>query len=371
MPTTRSSYLCTLALGLSLSAGLAACGLDEPEVGTSSAAAGGGGTDGCKPWGCGDNSPTLGLQTNFYELSKWGKARPNPDGLFIAGFSKAGVSYQIDVVGTNLVGRDPAGAIAIDHAALTGAVLEVRSIHDEAVWYDLEVKQVSATGAWYWQGPQTPVETLRIEYGGHGQARENPLCDTPSTTTIGQQGLPLMNIVDVVVFGSERYDATTKQVVATGPATSGWINFGCAGGVLAKLLLNRHVPVAHTVGFETTRPARQAMLKMFSADYCGTGWSFTHTGEPLAWRDAAGWVPSFPLAIANHESWWDSDGALCLDTPRLETTTTPYDGGLAGDLAADLAQACGGTAPPPCSTLSAWPNAFGAALFISANPVGS
>ena len=319
----------------------------------------------CKPWGCGDNSPVLDNH-GFHELHRRGRAMPNPDGLFINVFRKGGSKYQIDLVGTNLVGRDAGGAVTLQNAALVGAIIEVRSVRDPSFWYDLEIKQVTVGGAAYWQGPATPLESYRIEYGGHGMGRETPLCDNPLTSTVGQQGF-MASIYDVVLFSGDRYDAKQKQVVATGADASGWINFGCAGGSLAKLLLNRHAPVAHVPGFETTPERRQAMLKMFAADYCGDGTPFTHAGEPLAWRDAAAWVPAFPLATATHEAWWTERGATCLEIPRLDATTEPY----LGDLEADIVRACGGALPPACSSLPEWPAQFGDALFISANPAGS
>lgn len=363
MPRRPVPVPLVLVGGLALTAALPGCAFDDAEVAEATAALAGG----CKPWGCGDNSPVLDNH-GFHELHHAGLARPNPDGLYLHAFRKGGVPYQIDLVGPRLVGRNADGAIVLEKAALAGAILEVRSVRDPALWYDLEIKQVSTAGATYWQGPATSLETYRIEYGGHGQARRTPLCDNPVLDTVGQQqGVP-MNVHDVALFGSERYDAAGKRVSARGVAADGWINFGCAGGALAKLLLNRHVPVAHAPGLETTWQARQAMLKMFAADYCGTGASFTRAGEPLAWRDAAGWVPVFPLAVASHEAWWTEHGALCVEVPRLDVSDETYGPGL---LEEDVAKACGGEPLPLCSTLPFWPTQLGDARFISANPTGS
>lgn len=319
----------------------------------------------CKPWGCGDNSPVLDNR-GFHELHKSGKARPNPDGLYINVFRQGAATYQIDLVGTDLVGKNAAGVVTLQGPALTGAIIEVRSVYDPSFWYDLEIKEVTAGGAAYWQGPATSLETYRIEYGGHGMGRETPLCDNPVTSTVGQQGL-MTNIYDVVLFSGDRYDAKRKTIVASGVGAAGWINFGCAGGSIAKLLLNRHNPVAHVPGYVTTPERRQAMLKMFAADYCGTGESFTHAGEPLAWRDASGWVAGFPMTTSTHEAWWTANGVTCLEVPRLDTTLEPYP----GDLEADVVRACGGALPPPCSSMPEWPAQFGSARFISANPTGS
>ena len=355
MPTRSTRSLVTTCAALAAGALTVAC-VEDPDLGSTAAEVGS-----CKPWGCGDNSPVIDNH-GFHELNQ--KGQVNTEGLYIHAFTKAGQAYQIDLVGTELVARDGLGAIALSHAALEGAIIHLRSDRDPAVTYQLSIDEVNPGGASYWQGPATPLETYRIRYGVNGAATRRELCDNPSLQSFGLQGTP-MNVYDVVLFGSERYDARTKTISATGGAAAGWINVGCAGGALAKLLLDRHVPVAHAPGYVTTQPARQAMLKMFAADYCGTGQSFTHTGEPLTWRDAAGWVPAFPAAVTNHEAWWDEHGALCLEVPRLDVTTTPYP----GNLQADLARAC---APlPPCSSMRFWPAQLGGARFISANPAGS
>jgi hypothetical protein len=72
----------------------------------------------------------------------------------------------------------------------------------------------------------------------------------------------------------------------------------------------------HPHGNRQASPAeRQATLRMVTADYCGTGHSFTVNGTPVAWRDAAGLVE--PIGKENViEALWDADGAICLTKPR-------------------------------------------------------
>jgi hypothetical protein len=76
---------------------------------------------------------------------------------------------------------------------------------------------------------------------------------------------------------------------------------------------------------------RQAMLKMFAADYCGNGHAFTVDGQPLVYGDASAWYPLTPTTdridpptgyIGTIESLWDEHGALCIDTPRLVDSAT-------------------------------------------------
>jgi hypothetical protein len=102
-------------------------------------------------------------------------------------------------------------------------------------------------------------------------------------------------------------------VIATGAASRGWINIACAGTALAKLFLVRHTEASQEV--RTTRAERQAMLKMFTADVCGDGTSFTVHGQPLFWADVKG-ITRFPDAPASIEAVWSAKGAVCLERPR-------------------------------------------------------
>ena len=68
--------------------------------------------------------------------------------------------------------------------------------------------------------------------------------------------------------------------------------------------------------------ARQATLKMITADYCGGGQSYTANGTPVVWRNRAGTVDSTDLHTPDAvEAVWTAGGALCLDTPRIADVT--------------------------------------------------
>src|SRR6185295_18525269 len=95
----------------------------------------------------------------------------------------------------------------------------------------------------------------------------------------------------------------------------------------------------------TTAAQRQAMLKMFTADVCGDGTSFTVQGQPLVWADANG-VTSFVKPPGSLEAIWNEGGALCLDTPRRP------------ELAPAIATRCGARLPR-CGALSAAARAGG------------
>jgi hypothetical protein len=62
-----------------------------------------------------------------------------------------------------------------------------------------------------------------------------------------------------------------------------------------------------------------AMLKMLTADYCGTGRSYTVDGQPLKYGDSNHWCsqpPIIPSAVCSIEALWAEKGAVCVDTPR-------------------------------------------------------
>lgn len=80
------------------------------------------------------------------------------------------------------------------------------------------------------------------------------------------------------------------------------------------------------------------MFKMFTADVCGDGTSFTVHGQPLLWADAKG-ITKFASAPASIEAIWNDTGAVCLDTPRVPK--------LASSIAARCRRAsCGGATTP-------------------------
>ena len=56
---------------------------------------------------------------------------------------------------------------------------------------------------------------------------------------------------------------------------------------------------------------------MITADYCGTGQSYTQNGTALNWENAAGTVVS-DATLGAVEAVWSASGALCLDETRLD-----------------------------------------------------
>ncbi|HEY0135541.1 MAG TPA: ADYC domain-containing protein [Nannocystis sp.] len=121
--------------------------------------------------------------------------------------------------------------------------------------------------------------------------------------------------VVTLVLG-ETYDPELKLVNAD---QAGWFTLACGGEAVAKMKLLNYGPSADFDGSgePATVDQRQATLKMITADYCGTGTSYTVQGLAVVWADEAGTVgPTSPPAGASVEAIWTADGAVCLDTPR-------------------------------------------------------
>ena len=299
---------------------VAAC-VDGPDIGTDVAALFN--DDGCPKSGCSSNSPFLG-PLEFHELHEGG--RPNLEGLSISSFTTAnGNVYIPDVTGTVLTAKKKIGLnfwITISGQNLVGSTFHVSG--DGGVQYEITITKVTNTQV-YWQAPYTTLETYELMWRQTGTtlARINVCSNPPDRLDDG--GREWANVNEAILFTGDRYDTTTLEVTETTPAGSGgWFNIGCAGNVMAKLVLNRHAHASQLTASPTTRAQRQTMLKMYTSDVCGSGRAFTVQGTPLRWWAANGWS-SLPGSYPYHEAVWDEDGVVCLNMHRLHFTSPPYD----------------------------------------------
>ena len=132
------------------------------------------------------------------------------------------------------------------------------------------------------------------------------------------------------------------------------------------MALTGHTEAAHVNHtFTTTLAERQAMLKMFAADYCGDGTVFTVAGQPLNWADDHGTMkmtalmfsPPQPLVL---EARWNEKGAVCLNKPRVDVHWTALGAAtFAPDPVYPQIQAwCPGTMPPQCDDASFSPGGY-------------
>jgi hypothetical protein len=280
----------------------------------------------CPQFGCGgDNSPLI-KGTYFHELNM-ASTRANPisssEGAALVDFTKGAASYTLHVAHGRITGTAPF-LLPLSGQSLVDAQLVVAIGGME---YAVHIKQVSTVHYWAHTNGTPTIETYWLEYRPLSQngAEWQDVCSNPPHT--GPDALSMVGREhDVVVFEGERIDAATRTVALD--STGQWFNLGCAGGTLAKMALTGHTLAASDDGFVTTRAERQAIVKMFSADYCGDGKAFTVAGQPLRWADdhqtmpflPAGWVPRSTTTL---EARWTLNGAACIGAPRAAIVNTP------------------------------------------------
>ena len=123
-----------------------------------------------------------------------------------------------------------------------------------------------------------------------------------------------------VLLTRERYSVDDRAIVQED--ADGIFNIACQGSALYKMKMAGYEPDLPTdAPSYTVADQRQAAIKMFTADYCGTGQSFTEDGIPLQWSNSTGSSRNTTNPVGEIEAYWDAGGALCLDTPRLGTDT--------------------------------------------------
>lgn len=356
---------------LSLSVGLSACLHETPvEIGT---------VERCSLRICGGNSPTID-HYGFWELNVDGVA--NAQGFELLGLSQVDASgraafYDVAVVDSQLRARDARGGELVG-SQLVGATIWLQRGSDQ---YGVVISNVGTFEEVVDPPAAPPVGNRPIFYpprlnwpifGGlglkpskltrpalspppAGQPRKkletyvldwsavvaNPLpnrmpagatgieipevdgkfthvCPPPTTGGGGGQiewdPTSALDVYQTLLFEGDRFDLETRTVESA--PDDKWFNIGCGTHTLAKMRLTRNT--IHTApGWQNV----QAALKMFSADYCGTGSAYTVDGEPLVWRDRGSmhfWQNPREL-----EARWDENGAICLDSPRLLRSTSP------------------------------------------------
>ena len=231
----------------------------------------------------------------FHELNLNGL--PNQAGLSILRVERDQTPYLLEISGPSIVARSQSSHLmqTLTGRDLVGLALDLK----DATGAHTVIRFAASGSTTYWAGPPESVPTYELTYTNAAHSEPQPLC-----TASGN---------DAILFAGDRYDADRKTVTATGDATAGWFNIACVGTALAKLHLTRHTEASQIV--KTTAVERQAMLKMFTADVCGDGTSFTIHGQPLLWADA-NHLTDFARPAASLEAVWTERGAVCLDTPR-------------------------------------------------------
>lgn len=307
-------------------------------TGTVSSALVGGPT--CPDWGCGANSPTLADGIAFDELDAAGA--PDRHGIQIVGAVHDGVPVmlQVDRHTLSAVATDGSGTM-FAHGALVGTIVKLQK---DGMSYDLKIDGIDENSLRFWAGDTTEIVPFYriLVRAPTEQDFKSPVCRQNIATQEKVWG-PVEH--SAIAFTGDRYDPVQKLV---GDEDRGktWFNLACAGSATAKLHLMRHTNAGawtaatwrpgtdvrdSSAPFHTDPLQRQAMVKMFAADYCGTGAAFTVDGQPLLYDDSKHWfAPSSIGVTALHvaadgtlsppgstmEALWTEHGAKCVTRPR-------------------------------------------------------
>ncbi|WAS93264.1 ADYC domain-containing protein [Nannocystis punicea] len=258
----------------------------------------------CPTWQCGFNSAEVNGRS-IRELNLDGQA--NVDGLRIVGFvAPQGLlgNYSLDTEGDALVARNGQGN-TLSGAQLIGAIILVKKDGLLELPVPLTVLGYEEIDSWADGAARVPTYALLYPDVGALLGVRN-VCNGDLLDTLATA---------VTVIGGETYDLAQKTVK---PGQTRWLTLACAGSAAAKMRLMNYGPHADFdgEGNPSTAAQRQATLKMITADYCGTGHSYTVNGTPLQWENQDGTVAS-PGPYGDMEAIWTAAGAVCLDATRL------------------------------------------------------
>ena len=295
---------------------------------------------GCPEWGCGTNSPTIGDGVVFDELDS-SMTMEDAHGIKIqSAVLDTGDAVDLHVIGDLLTANkhsDPGRLLSDDELKRITIKITVRRDTGDLV-FEMRIEDISKQILSYWAGPreEVPAYLVTARLVSPVTKQFEHVCRTTATPVTEPQWRDASYYA--VMFAGDRYNARTKTVVDA-PADTTWFNLACAATAPAKMHLMRHTNAGAGAGraFATTVAERRAMLKMFTADYCGDGNNalpdgtmFTVDGQPLLYGDSRAWytpppgVPVFAIDTVGAlsppgttmEALWTANGAACLTTPR-------------------------------------------------------
>jgi hypothetical protein len=311
----------------------------------------------------GDKCPANVCGMNSADLTDWFSHELNLDhlanaeGYSLVSFRKGSAFYELAVEAGRLSGTFSFGSVdaprTISGYALAGAELRIKKVaEDGAISYrSIFIDAVSRTTD-YWAKPVDGSATPKIETYKFRMQLDSGigayLCLNGAQFIDPTSPVRAMPEHHALVFEGERIDV--RRLTVASQLNSRWFNFGCAETALAKLQLTGHTKAAYRdAGFVTSTADRQTMLKMLTADYCGTGNSFTVSGQPLRWTDDAGTMTLSPGFGKVLEARWTPNGAVCINTPRVDAHPTDasravFEYGAAFEIAHECYRpACGTT----------------------------
>lgn len=290
---------------------------------------------------CGVNGIWLGQGVPFRTLNLDGSS--NSQGLVIQDFESATQeSLVVDVEGDSLIGRLQGGGdlrgIQLKYATLT--LLSLTGITPLFINFHIDDVPYMQFAA-------------QCKQGYTCDSRLIPVYRFSATTSTGcavQLCKPGINPSDgtrnnlqgdAIIFEGDLYDENTFEVKITPMAINHkrTFNIACVGTTISKLHLLRHTSASQSPYVDVTdqpdKYQREALLRMFTGDYCGRGDPsdpnnldksslFTENGVPI-WItfNSGAYQPTLestylPTGVPmNIDGRWDSTGATCMTNPRL------------------------------------------------------
>ena len=299
----RSSLLCLV--------GLVGCGVTGPSLANQARKSGF-----SDPIACGANSPIVKVYRTF-DFNLDGVA--NAEGITLLGLSIGAEYYKLEVIDSKI------RATSVDGKVVTGTALTGAKIWLELPTTEKVAITISEVGVYPEAvGLRLPLETYVLQWADVLTYVSGPMIpgekfpdgvmpteDAPHYVCeeVKEDAEELgLRVFESTVFEGDRYDPDAKTVEHQ--VDDRWFNIGCGKHMLAKMRLTRNT--MHTA---KSWQNVQAAMKMFSADYCGTGQPFTLPGVKITWRDRG--LMDYSHRPDEIEARWSENGALCLDEPRL------------------------------------------------------
>lgn len=296
-----------------------------PSVSTSAA-------DDCQPDGCGLNGVWLGKEVSFRTLHlpsvNGGPAQANEAGIRIADFKKGAINLIVDVQGQELLGRNTNSQTVLDPHDLVGSklllehvdstnqpdnnyTLLINHVIDQPFWARCSGDNCSAMPekALVYDFTVTAKDGCKIELC-------KPGLDENSTNLSGK----------AVIFRGDLYTDDYQVSEGAGTRNADIFNIACVGTDLHKLHMMRHTAASSISPKPTPVKERQAMLRLLTADYCGTGHPFTENGIPIriGFKDPdytpttiSKYLPdNVNNKVSSIDAMWTADRASCITVPR-------------------------------------------------------
>ncbi|MFN0247321.1 MAG: ADYC domain-containing protein, partial [Kofleriaceae bacterium] len=318
---------------------LAGCALDEPTFSDVEQFAKKQPGD-CPTYGCGTNSPELDghVAVEIHELGA-----VTPDDLRLVDFGRmegtTWTSYRPDVLYGQLYARHKqTNAVILKDAQLAGTKFIIEHART-AERFVITVVRVEETPMWA-QAPYAGrySRSYELAYTSDLDPKRRNVCARPL-------GADPMGADMAVLFDADRISRDDLAVYAE---EKDYFTIGCAGSALAKMHLTGHTKAGSSIiGRTSTLDERTAFLKMLSADYCGTGESYTVAGTRLHYRDRYGYMDTAQVGEVI-EAMWGPRGAICTNTPRVEfSPSIASDKVFGADIQQELAD-FGCVLPRPC-----------------------